>query len=577
MAKSKNKKAKRSGASKGENKAPNKVKKHVEHKVHKKHDEKHVAEAKPKAKRSLLGNLKNKFAALLLILLGLMSVVFIGAFFVKKAFEPLDIANVLPFDETVAMASLDGLSLVKDRSAIDSLADGSSFGINDLTSVIEEALDANFETDIKPWLGFKHGYALLQMTDENGVDKYEHVLFIQSINKKATLDFLGKFQLESLKDGLTSEKYNNYSIYSFAVGQNVSFLLLDKYFVFARDAQALKKIVDVRIGEADALISHDEFLAVRNNLKKDIGFVYYIPVKLFDYYMGEELSSGSALIRPILSLFQSQGHSMILNDKALIVQTYMNFDTAQSEERLPKLTSHYDGDLLRVMPPHFEYFWGSRDLSRVIAEFGVVLNQLHPSSFNVLEGVLNAKKEQYFGYEVDLREDIYKVFENEFALGLYAGPDHIDYLFVADEQDPDRIAKLQAYYMAAMQENGYRILEEGAPLNEGNSKSDQISVFPFDGRTNMYATMHKDIFVMGTSRELIEETLTHIDEGGLPSSDFTISSYLKDFDEINIASPALMGELLGEKWSKYLNNFTRIKAAKSIFPSGMALVHVFEF
>ena len=205
------------------------------------------------------------------------------------------------------------------------------------------------------------------------------------------------------------------------------------------------------------------------------------------------------------------------------------------------------------------------------------MNQLHPSSFNILEGVLNAKKEQYFGYEVDLREDIYKVFENEFALALYSEPDHIDYLFVADNQDPDRMVKLQAYYMAAMRENGYRILEEKAPIEEGDSKSDQISVFPFDGRTNMYTTMYKDIFVMSTSRALTEDALTHIDEGGLPSSDFTINSYLKDFDELNIASPAFMGELLGEKWGEYLSNFTRIKAAKSIFPSGMALVHVFEF
>lgn len=515
-------------------------------------------------------NLKNKFASLLLILLGLLAVVFIGAFFIKKTMEPLDISRVLPKEYTVAMASLNG-------NGMDALSRIDEATVESLRQIIEEALNADFEKDIKPWLGDKHGYALLKIEGEKNIDEYAHVLFIESIDRWRTLDFLGKFQLGSLKDGLTEEKYKNYSIYSFTVGQNVSFMPLDKYFVFARNTDVLEKIIDVKTGDTESLNDDENFISVRNNLKKDIGFAYYVPAKLFDYYIGEEMTSVGALIRPVLSLFAGQGHSFILNDNALIVQTYIHFNAGQSGVKLPEQTSHYKGNLLNIIPPHYEYFWGSRDLSKVVEEFGAVLNQLHPSSFNILEGVLNAKKEQYFGYEIDLREDIYKVFENEFALGLYSEPDHIDYLFVAERQSQDHIGKLQGYYMAKAQERGYKILEENVPAEEGSSKSDQISVFPFDGRTNMYTAMHKNIFIMSTSIALIEDTLTHIDEGGIDREELVINSYLKDFDEVNIASPAFMGALLGEKWNRYLSNFTRIQAAKSIFGSGIALVHVFEF
>lgn len=542
-------------------------------KVHERKDHHEVVAEEKKKEKTLepetksAVNFKNRLASLLLIGLGLLTVLFIGVFFVKKMLEPLDIADVLPADATVMIANFDSFALSAEKK----------LPVDGFINLIEEALNADFEKDIKPWIGYKHGYALLKIKAADGVDKYEHVLFVQSVDKPATLEFLSGFQLGSLKDSMVEEKYKNHSIYSFAVGQNVSFLLLDKYFVFARSGEILKKIVDVKTGEMDALSENADYLTVRNNLKNGPIFAYYVPSELFDYYVSEP-TSGMSFVKPVLSLFTGAGHSGILDDDAFIVQTYLNFNTNLSSERLPELDMHYAGDLLPLMPPDFEYFWGSRDLSKIVTEFGEVLNQLHPSSFNILEGILNAKKEQYFGYEPDLREDIYKVFENEFALGLYSRPDHIDYLFITDSQDQDRIYKLQAYYMAAMHDRGFEILEQRAEGEEGGSKSDQISVFPFDGRTNMYTAMHKDIFVMSTDISLVEDTLTRIDEnGGGESKELAIHSYLKDFDEVNIASPAFLSALLGEKWENYLSGFTEIQAAKSIFPSGMALVHVFEF
>lgn len=570
MAKSKHQ-AKLSGAKKNKKEKHGKVQ----------HREQVVVEVKEKEKPEpptpVFTSLKNKFASLLLILLGLLAVLFIGAFFVKKILEPLDIADVLPADETVMMASFDGFELVRRKGEVDLLMAGKRLPIDDFVNILEEALNADYEKEIAPWIGYKHGYALLNLKDENGVESYEHALFVQSVDKSATLDFLEGFQLGSLKDSISEEKYKNYSIYSFAVGQNVNFLLMDKYFVFAASAKVLKKIVDVSTGEVPALSGNIDYLTIRNNLKKGTVFVYYVPAELFDYYMNEPISS-IAFIRPALSLFTGVGHSGILGDNAIIVQTYMNFNTALGTERLPRLDTHYKGDLLELMPADFEYFWGSRNLSKVVAESGAVLNQLHPSSFNIMEGVLNAKKEQYFGYSPDLREDIYKVFENEFALGLYSRPDHIDYLFIAENQNQDHIYKLQAYYMATMQERGFKVLEEDAAVEEGDSKSDQISVFPFDVWTNIYTALHKDIFVMSTDISLVEDTLTRIDENGeAGNKELAINSYLKDFDEVNIASPAFMGALLGEKWDRYLSGFTEIQAAKSIFLSGITLVHVFEF
>ena len=573
------KQEKRSGASGSGKKAVKKGKKSKVAATGKKVEHKEAAKKKSQSKRvSVFANLQNKFASLLLILVGILSIVFVGAFFVKKAIEPVKLAKVLPFQETVMMAEFDAFGLLGNKDGVSSLADKGLFSVQTFLDTIEETLAADFETDIKPWLGIKHGYALLDIESEEGASTYEHVIFVQSIDRDATLEFLSGFELESHQDSLQSESYKNYSLYSFAVGQNVNFLILDKYFVFARNAEVLKKIVDVRVGEAEPLIAHDEFLKVQNNLKKDIGFVYYIPARLFDYYTGEALTSSSSLIRPILSLFDSQGHSLILEDNSLVVQTYMNFSTGGANEMmLSKLDSHYKAALLEYMPLDFEYFWGSQDLSQIVSDFGAVLNKLHPSSFNILEGVLNAKKDQYFGYDIDLREDIYKVFENEFALGLYTEPDHIDYLFIAEGQDTDHIAKLQAYYLETMTSQGYAALAEAMTEEEIEGAagfSEMITVFPFDARTNMYTSMFEGNFVMSTDRKLIEHILVN---GKTDMNTLTINGYLKDFDELNIMSPAFMGELIGGKASVYLSNFTRIQAAKSIFLDGMALVHVFEF
>ncbi len=466
------------------------------------------------------------------------------------------------------------MKLIKDREEVEALRAGDGLNLNSFIETIEETLDADFEADLKPWLGLHHGYALLQLEDEEGGENYEHVIFVQSVNRDATLDFLSKFELESHQDSLQTEKYKNYSLYSFAVGQNVNFMILDKYFVFAKEAGALKKIVDVHVGETEALIGSDEYRKVRNNLKKDMGYVYYVPAKVFDYYVGTAPSGSASLIRPILGLFDSQGHSVILDDGALIIQTYMNFSThGAGEKSLPKPGVHYDAELMGFLPPNFEYFWGSQNISQILSEFGGALNSLHPSSFNILEGILNAKKEQYFGYEADLREDIYKVFENEFALAMYARPDHIDYLFLAENQDREHIAKLEALYLETMTEEGYEIL----PEEESGQEESGITAFPFDARTNMYTAVQSDKFIMSTDRELVRETIQNIASGTTNGEINEMNKYLKDFDELNIMSPAFMGELLGEKVARYLEAFTRIQAAKSIFPDGMALVHVFEF
>lgn len=560
-------------------KAPKKVDKKVEkgEKVVEK-KEAPKKEAKKEKKVSFVMSMKNRLASLLLIAVGLLAVVFVGAFFVKKVFEPVSLARVLPHENTVMMADFDFFSGLTNRDAFQSLGSEGGLDVSSFTGLLEEALAADFETEVKPWLGYKHGYALLKMQDEDEGTRYEHMLFIQSIDQEATLEFLSGFELESHQDNLVKENYNNYSLYSFKVGQNVHFMNFDKYFVFARSSEALKMVIDVHMGEVEALAKRDEFLKVRNNLKRDIGFVYYNPARLFDYYIRENPTSSSSLIRPVLALFDSQGHSIILEDDAVVVQTYMNFSThGSSKESLSRLTDHYKGDLIEFMPGHFDYFWGSNNLAKFVGDLGTVLNQLHPSSFNILEGALNAKKESFFGYEVDLRDDIYKVFENEFALGLYAEPDYIHFLFTADGQDRDHIAKLEAYYLERMSKRGYLIIPGVVP-EEGEENLPQISAYPYDAQANVFTAMLDDTFVMSTNRSLVVDTLKNMKSGTSNSMDsFKVHRYLKDFDEVNIMSPAFMGELLGGNFEKVFQNFTRIQSAKSIFLDGMAVVHVLEF
>jgi hypothetical protein len=534
------------------------------------------------AKKKIISihTLKNRLASTLLILGAVLVMVFIANFLVQRILSPVQIAEILPEENTTLMMEFDLTKALGDGGELKEITNKEGLDLDSFVTLVEESLDAEFETEIKPWLGYKHGYALLETEDEEGVNSYEHVIFVQSIDRDATLEFLQAFQLESQKDNLVTEKYNNYSIYSFEVGQNVNFMIFDKYFVFARSDRALKTIVDVHMGEVEALAKSGEFLKVRNNLKRDIGFVYYVPPRLFEYYIGENPTSSSSIIQPVISLFDSQGHSLFLDDNALIVQTYMNFTTdGGAGKKLSNLSSHYKGDLLDVMPENYEYFWGSRNLSQMITDLGGVLNSLHPSSFNIFEGILNAKKEQYFGYEVDLRDDVYRVFEGEFALALYSEPDYINYLFIAEDQDPDHMAKLQALYLEQMKQRGYMVLpEETSEEGEVAPETElEISVFPYDAHTNVYTTTRDGVLLLSTDRKLIVAAVDNLTESSSNKNKAKINSYLKDFDEVNIMSPAFMGELLGGKVASFLNNFTSVQAAKKIFLDGVAIVHVFEF
>ncbi len=574
--------------------------KHFSHAQGKKEDHKKLEHKKPERKKqpvienvmsqkaekhmevSFFMSLKNKLASLCLIALALLVIVFLGIFFWAKLMEPARVETLLPKDATVFFAQLN-LGSPWSRSAankkIENFLAQDVIDLESMKDTIEGLLGVDFNTDIAPWLGFSNAYAYMQLPASEGVN-YAHLFFIQSTDKERTMETLRKLKLASQKDAIEEGEYEGYRYYYFSVGQNIYFMLWDDYFVFAQSVDALKILVDVRSGKMEALADDEAFIKVRNNLTRGVGFVYENPVLLLDAFTKGDANPWLSLMRPVVQMFSVGGHSLILEENALTAQSYFNFVNQRDGKTLPKLKEPYRMKLLEEVPADFEYFWGSRDISKMLNDFGVVLKELHPSSFNILEGAINAKKEEYFGYEVDLRNDIYPLFANEFALAMYAKPDRVDYLFIAEKQNAEHIAKLQAYYLAHMTEKGYEVIaQEGetASLPLSGTGSAVLATFPFSGRANMYTAMKGELFVAGTDRARVLQVAGGDGEASVSREGIRPAVTIKSFDEINIMSPAFMAELLPESIGKYLRGFSRIQASKSIFPDGISVVHVFEF
>lgn len=508
---------------------------------------------------------KNRIASLTLFL-GATFVLFILLMLVWiKLTESKSLANYLPLEKTVFVAEFSFTPFNGGISNFKKFVSSGVYDFDKLDGIVSNFFGVEFDQDLYKWLGFAGGYALV---DNDG--GYSPVLFLESVDFDATIEFLEGLTLESQKDSLKEEVYNGYKFYGYAIGQNFYFINFDDYFVFASKKELIHQLIDVRSGNDISLKKNDSFAFLRTHLNKSQGFVYYDFNRIVDVFSEKVNPEYKELFNSLALMWNAGGHSIAFAENEVILQSYFDFKGKDGAQLVRGKRRSYSGDLLSKLPNNPDFVWGSVDASKTIYDFGYMLEALHPSAYDLLEGYFNALKEDHFGYEVDLREDIYPVFENEFALGLYAKADHIDYLFVADDQDQNHISKLQGYYLSTALDSGYTMVD--------SDNTEGFSVFPYNGLANWYTKMVDDVFVAGTDLGLVKTVAENLLSGNETLVDIGApEKYLKNFEEINLMNTAFLYELLPENIGKWLVGFKRISGAKTVFDDGVASVHVFEF
>ncbi len=338
-----------------------------------------------------------------ILALGLLMMV---AFFVYLLWFNLtnrSVTYILPAEKTVAYFELEDLTLPPQ------LSQDTVFNLIGLSAVINKT----FNLDIKELQGqMSHGRLGLALI-KNGESKNKLLLFFRMRNHKQALKFFEGLGIDNETLTLIGDKKN--PIYSYPQSHTFSFSFIGPYLFIAESPSTLEIIQSVYYGESMNLNSDENYQKSLANLPRQSWGRGYLDIQAIYFGADNPLNQ---IIEPLKN---------ITNHLAVAIRKEYNgfhFNTLLSlNPELLALKKGYSD------PARFAYeladYINSKNLAVYIGGANLsdewqntleTIGQLNPAYGIILEGIIRAQVNRVFGDDVSLRNDIYPLFEGEYAL-----------------------------------------------------------------------------------------------------------------------------------------------------------------
>lgn len=553
-----------------------------------------------KQKRGKIHSILNRLLGTIILSLSIVLLSFIGIFLYLKIFGPLSLAALLPQEKTILFfeANLNSANGVR---FFELFKDKEPYSKENLILKIEEYLNMDFETDIKNWLGGKVGFGILKSAEKK--DQTTGVLFIETINKEQTIEFLGKLSASKSADQIKKDTYRKKPIYTLNLSKNFYGTFLNKYLVLSSDEETLHEIIDSGKERTQILRKSKKYLDIANNLPtKQLAFGYIDTEKAIQTIENsewiEKLGISLAILKPVLKIFPAGGVSITAQPKGLFVQTYMSVSKKDlgneaffhyDEKYRPKLTSLVEKDPL--------IFAGGHDLLSKTKRLLEIFNEIHPTAALLAEGALRAKKTEYFSEEISLENDIYPFFENEYALIINKNKKgaYITKLILElkdQEQAEKDITKIKDEFLNTNAflkpkieeitlENGEKqekIAGEHGSLNEETSEYKGAKITSITTPSQdlaIFYTIFDKTFILSNDLDSIKASidLRQNKKDSLRASKLyeSLSQVSRTADEVFTINLSKLKDL-----PKYLKPFKSISSGENIFDDGISTINFLE-
>lgn len=552
-----------------------------------------------KQKKEKVHFILNRLLGTVILSLSIVLLSFVGIFLYLKIFGPVSLAALLPQEKTVLFFETNFNSANGVRF-FELFKDKEPYSKENLILKIEEYLNVDFKTDIKHWLGGRIGIGILKSAEEN---QTTGILFIETINKEQTIEFLKKLSASQDLDQIQTNNYKKKPIYTLSLSKNFYSTFLNKYLVLSPDEKTLHEIIDSASQKTQLLRKSKKYLDIKNNLPtKQLAFGYIDTKNAIQTIENsewiEDLGVSLAILKPVLRIFPAGGVSITAQPKGLFVQTYVSVNKKDlkdeaffhyDEKYRPKLTSLVEKDML--------IFAGGHDLVSKTKRLLEIFNEVHPTAALLTEGALRAKKTEYFGEEISLENDIYPFFENEYALVINKNKkgNYIAKLLL-ELKDPkqaeknitkikDEFLDTRAFLKPKIEEV---TLESGekqkeivgihGSLNEETSEHKGAKITsittPSQDFTIFYTIFNKT-FILSNDLESIKAS---IDLRQNKKDSLRASKLYESLRQVNRTADEVFTINLSElkDLPKYLKPFKSISSGKNIFDDGISTINFLE-
>lgn len=365
--------------------------------------------------KKLLSKRKKKASALdrlilILLVFGGVFVIFAALRMSYRKVSSEAISDLLPGNSTIAYVEFSDLRGLQDEQK----------------TQIFELMSKDFGLDLNEAMqAFATGKMALAYINE-GSD-LNPLLFLETRSEKRATNYFESLRLEN-EDFLISGANND--VYSFSSGQTFSFKTHDPYVILSTNEEAL---IDLSQLENGSLNQEEGFLETIHNLPRRHWLFAYARVK--DVELSEDIALKN-IIEPLKSAVNHAALSVRKDHQGLHFNTFLNVDGAMlslEEEEVGEKFAYRLTDY--ILDKDLAFYAGGTNLENEWQNTLESISNLNPAYGIILEGLLRAQVDKVFGQNIDLRNDLYPLFEGEYAFGLGKDGDHNKITLILGHED----------------------------------------------------------------------------------------------------------------------------------------------
>jgi len=366
------------------------------------------------------------------------------------------------------------------------------------------------------------------------------VYFLETMGREQTKTSLKNIAENNLSE-LQETTHEGQEIYEFAVrypGEDRSLdstayaSFLDKYLVFSLGSpEAIKILLDSK--ETAKISSNERFQdALDESAINRVAFVFINfaqnPEALLQKYgVFSNSNMLNSAIEPFSKIFDSEGLVLIASDEYFEIETFMALeDDFLKGNRYVTYKEDYEANLMKLIPEDVNVFWGGENAERQVKRIIALLSEGDEDTNKIFEGVFKSYTEKYFGSNVSLVEDIYPLFQNEFALAQNVEKDYLMVLDLADPtEDALRVQKIANNFISAGAVFEPHIEEHELPdgtiakeivatpeeLMKSEAKYEDLTVYQMETESKnwgVYYSILDSIFIASTNKDFLEKSLS---------------------------------------------------------------------
>lgn len=350
-------------------------------------------------------------------------------FFAKKqakhTFSPILWTSVFLVILTIAFLSFLILKIWKTDSIVDFLpqetigfvecdllAKNSSFDFDKIKLSLELYLNTDLD-QIESWIGRSNALAILKDNK-----KIQPVLFLNTRNQELTKEFLQTLGFKDEK--FSTDFYRNFPIYRYEQSRSEVFTFIKDYVAIAYSEEILKKLIDANLNLIPKLNQDFDFQKVARHLPQYSDAFFYLDLQKFQNTKWGQFEYGY-----LFEIFHKWGGAFSEKDGSIKFNTFTIIDKKllPSPDQFAKRPK-FQKNLSTLIPDYnlIAYF-GGVNLEEFFKDHFSLLEQYNPPLNVILEGLINAKIDEFLGEEIYFQKDLLPFLESEYAFFIFHDQD----------------------------------------------------------------------------------------------------------------------------------------------------------